>query len=273
MQRQQFQHMHISADHLITTKCPLHQWDVRHKSTRRPTSKGHGRTIQLTGGISSPPQNIIAHAHVMSRPPKANTIQTQSISNTKNITNPTITHADKVMQALAECVKTITGAMGGTTAQDAKDLQRIVKATRAALHKNDAPINNSNAEHQALWVPKLLRVHALPRVPPTTAENQRITRAMSDAQNRKQSSVSRNIVPSSAGRSDPDSQNGKQSSVSSHKQSNQQNNQRIDHNANQCTDSRTSHQTHQHANYISHMRPPSKMTHSTTTQRHQHHRQ
>ncbi len=51
------------------------------------------------------------------------------------------------MQALAECLKTITGATGGTTAQEAKDLQRIVKATRAALHKNDAPINNSNAEH------------------------------------------------------------------------------------------------------------------------------
>jgi hypothetical protein len=65
----------------------------------------------------------------------------------KNITNPTITHTNKVMQALAECVKTITGAMGGTTAQEAKDLQRIVKATRAALHKNDAPINNSNAKH------------------------------------------------------------------------------------------------------------------------------
>jgi hypothetical protein len=65
----------------------------------------------------------------------------------KNITKPTITHADKVMQALVECVKTITGAMGGTTAQEAKDLQRIVKATRTALHKNDAFINNSNAEH------------------------------------------------------------------------------------------------------------------------------
>jgi hypothetical protein len=36
----------------------------------------------------------------------------------KNITNPTITHVDKVMQALAECVKTITGATGGTTAQE-----------------------------------------------------------------------------------------------------------------------------------------------------------
>jgi hypothetical protein len=93
----------------------------------------------------------------------------------KNITNPTITLANKVMQALAECIKTITGAMGGTTAQEAKDPQRIIKATQAALHKNDAPINNSNAEHQALRVPELPRVHALPRVPPTTADNQRIS--------------------------------------------------------------------------------------------------
>jgi hypothetical protein len=66
---------------------------------------------------------------------------------TQKHNNPTITHTDKVMQALAECVKTITGATGGTTAQEAKDLQCIVKTTRAALHKNDAPINNSNTEH------------------------------------------------------------------------------------------------------------------------------
>jgi hypothetical protein len=66
-----------------TTKCRSHQWDVRHKSMRRPTSEGHGCTIQLTGGTSSPPQNIIAHTRVMSRPPKANAILTQSISNTK----------------------------------------------------------------------------------------------------------------------------------------------------------------------------------------------
>ncbi len=65
----------------------------------------------------------------------------------KNITNPTITHTDKVMQALAEYIKTITGATGGTTAQEVKDLQRIVKATQAILHKSEAPSNNSNAEH------------------------------------------------------------------------------------------------------------------------------
>ncbi len=102
----------------------------------------------------------------------------------KNITNPTITHTDKVMQALAECVKTITGATGGTTAQEAKDLQCIVKATWAALHKSEAPINNSNAKHQASRVPELPRLHALPRVPPTTADNQRITRAMSKVINK-----------------------------------------------------------------------------------------
>jgi hypothetical protein len=119
----------------------------------------------------------------------------------KNITNPTITHANKVMQALAECVKTITGAMGGTTAQEAKDLQRIVKATWAALHKNDAPINNSNTKHRAPRVPKLPRVHALLRVPPTTADNQRITRAMNKVINKTISALT--TMPTSAPTPEP----------------------------------------------------------------------
>ncbi len=121
----------------------------------------------------------------------------------KNITNPTITHVDKVIQALAECVKTITGAMGGTTAQEAKDLQCIVKATWAALHKNDAPINDSNAEHQPPRVLELPRVHALPMVPPTTADNQRITRAMSKVINKTISALTK--MPTSAPTPEPTS--------------------------------------------------------------------
>ena len=39
----------------------------------------------------------------------------------------------------------------------------------------------------------------------------------------------------------------------------------------QSADSRYNLQTHQCANHISQTRPPSKTTHSTTTQRHQHH--
>jgi hypothetical protein len=119
----------------------------------------------------------------------------------KNITNPTITHADKVMQALAECFKTITGAMGGTTAQEVKDLQCIVKATQAGLHKNETPINNSNAEHRSPRVPKLPRVHTLPRVPHTTVDNQCITRAMSKVINKAISALT--TMPTSAPTPEP----------------------------------------------------------------------
>jgi hypothetical protein len=59
----------------------------------------------------------------------------------------------------------------------------------------------------------------------------------------------------------------------SNEQSHQQSNQRIDHNANQCADSRYNLQTHQCINHISQTRPPSKTTHSMTTQQCQHHRQ
>jgi hypothetical protein len=113
----------------------------------------------------------------------------------KNITNPTITHAE-VMQALAECVKTITGATGGTTALEVKDLQRIITATQAILHKSKAPSSNSNAEHRAPRVPDIPRVHALPRVPPATADNQQITRAMNKVINKVISTLT--TTPTSA---------------------------------------------------------------------------
>ncbi len=50
----------------------------------------------------------------------------------KRITNPTITHANKVMHALADCVKALQGMTGSVrNSQAAQDLQRIIDATRA----------------------------------------------------------------------------------------------------------------------------------------------
>ena len=87
----------------------------------------------------------------------------------KRITNPTITHADKVMLALAECVKAIKGLTGGQdkSSPEAKDLQRIVDSTRATLIKQprqcEEPIRHDEVPQQAA----LPRVPAaLPRVPP-----------------------------------------------------------------------------------------------------------
>ena len=50
----------------------------------------------------------------------------------KRITNPTITHADKVMHALADCVKALQGMTSNArNSQAAQDLQRIIEATKA----------------------------------------------------------------------------------------------------------------------------------------------
>jgi hypothetical protein len=50
----------------------------------------------------------------------------------KRITNPTITHADKVMHTLANCVKALQGMTSNArNSQAAQDLQRIIDATQA----------------------------------------------------------------------------------------------------------------------------------------------
>ncbi len=50
----------------------------------------------------------------------------------KCITNPTITHANKVMHALADCVKALQGMTGSArNVQAAQDLQQIIDATQA----------------------------------------------------------------------------------------------------------------------------------------------
>jgi hypothetical protein len=59
----------------------------------------------------------------------SNTVQFQH----KCITNPSITHADKVMHALAECIKAIQGMTGkARNSQAAQNLQCIVDQHRRA---------------------------------------------------------------------------------------------------------------------------------------------
>jgi len=50
----------------------------------------------------------------------------------KRITNPTITHTDKVMHVLADCVKALQGMTSSArNSQAAQDLHRIIEATKA----------------------------------------------------------------------------------------------------------------------------------------------
>jgi hypothetical protein len=55
----------------------------------------------------------------------------------KHITNPSITHTNKVMQELAECIKAIQGMTGrARNSQAAQDLQHIVYTTQAWVQTN-----------------------------------------------------------------------------------------------------------------------------------------
>jgi hypothetical protein len=109
----------------------------------------------------------------------------------KRITNPTITHADKVMHALADCVKALQGMTGcARNSQAAQDLQRIIAATKAQVQAQpdriedvETPSATPNLQRvprvQTPNMPRVPRVQTPPSVPAThTNDNKRITRSV-----------------------------------------------------------------------------------------------
>jgi hypothetical protein len=109
----------------------------------------------------------------------------------KRIINPTITHADKVMHALADCVKALQGMTSSArNLQAAQDLQRIIEATKAHVQAQPdrfkgvvTPSATPNIQQvprvQTPNMPQVPRVHALPSVPAThTDDNKRTTCSM-----------------------------------------------------------------------------------------------
>jgi hypothetical protein len=96
----------------------------------------------------------------------SNTVQFQH----KRITNPSITHADKVMHALAECIKAIQGMTGkARNSQAAQDLQRIVDAAQACIQTNPHRFKETITPDHYCNMQRVLRVNApasMP-IPPT----------------------------------------------------------------------------------------------------------
>ncbi len=98
----------------------------------------------------------------------------------KRITNPSITHANKVMQALAECVKAIQGMTGkDRNSQAAQDLQCIVNATQTCVQ------TNLHQLEETITPDYIRKTHRVPRVQtqastpiPHTNDNRQIKRSM-----------------------------------------------------------------------------------------------
>jgi len=94
-------------------------------------------------------------------------------------TPPSPSHANKVMLALAECVKAIQGLTGqAKTSQAAQDLQQIVDATQATSHKQpqqceESTTNNDNNNNNRLRVPRVST--PIPRLPSNASCHQALT--------------------------------------------------------------------------------------------------
>ncbi len=139
--------------------------------------------------FTSPKHYRIHNCHIKHTKSKrlSDTVQFQQ----KRITNPTITHTNKVMHALADCVKTLQGMMSSARkSQAAQDLQQIIEATKAHVQARPdrfkdiaLPSATPNMQRvprvQTPNMQQVPRVQTSPSVPAThTDDNKRITCSM-----------------------------------------------------------------------------------------------
>jgi len=91
----------------------------------------------------------------------------------KNITNPLLTHADKIMRGLSHCIQELKSAEATTTEQELRDIRQLINATQALLNTHEAALPRvqphwHTSEQYNQTAP---RVHTdtASRVPATTA--------------------------------------------------------------------------------------------------------
>ncbi len=128
--------------------------------------------------FTSPKHYCIHNCHIKHTKSKqlSDTVQFQH----KRITNPTITHADKVMHALANCIKALQGMTGSTrNSQVAQDLQRIIDATQAHVQARPDCFKDTATPSATPNMQQVLRVQTPLSVPtPNIDDNRRIMRSM-----------------------------------------------------------------------------------------------
>ena len=119
--------------------------------------------------------------------------------NHKRITNPTLTHGDKIMKAVADCMKYVRGK-GMTTKQQVADLIQIMKDTGQFVQNNPEAMEQPIHQNNNAPVQQEQREQRVPRVQPDTGgvdrtehENRRVTRSMQHTNNTTQNNNNINI--------------------------------------------------------------------------------
>ena len=93
----------------------------------------------------------------------------------KNITNPTIIHANKVMNTITDCVKAVQGIPNSSTKLKIRNLKQLEKLTKCTIAHNPSRMSAEASNIRQ----HLMRVQPVLRVPILTSNNSRcLIRAM-----------------------------------------------------------------------------------------------
>ena len=103
--------------------------------------------------LSTSPKNYYTHRCHIKATKSEWVLDTVNFSH-KNIMSPTITHADKVMNAIADCAKAIKYI---TSPNGADEMQQLVKLAEQAIHQHPAIVKSFATPDST--TPSVLRVH------------------------------------------------------------------------------------------------------------------
>ena len=129
--------------------------------------------------LSTSPKNYYTHRCHIKATKSEWVLDTVNFSH-KNITSPTITHADKVMNAIADCTKAIKYI---TSPNGAEEMQQLVKLTEQAIHQHPAIVKlfatpdstTPSVPRVHMTIPTI--THSVPRVQRTETAQQ-LTRSI-----------------------------------------------------------------------------------------------
>ena len=76
----------------------------------------------------------------------------------KNIKNPQVSHADKVMAAISDCAKAIKGMTATENDPNMRQLQQLVRLTTQAA-RNSPSLFTTNVEDNNLPVPRVFAIN------------------------------------------------------------------------------------------------------------------
>ena len=131
--------------------------------------------------LSTSPKNYYTHRCHIKATKSEWVLDTVNFSH-KNITRPTITHADKVMNAITECAKAIIDI---TSPDGTEEMRQLVELTEHAIYQHPAIVKSFAEDSTPPSVPRVHMTiptitHSVPRVQRTETA-QRLTRSIAQS--------------------------------------------------------------------------------------------